>query len=225
MVRQDIEPLDLITSDDHARAGLLELLDPLALFVPDRLFGNDVDHRRRDGLRDELEHPVNMRELLVLFGELIINLAVVPADLGGSCPGGLAARGDSRPPRCCRPGRKPPGLPGPPRSPRTRPAARDVTTRMTDEERIMNRLHAKGERRSNDFGHQARSRERSSCPNPIYSPCADTVKKRPARPSPSTHPACSTRSQPVNHAGPPPRVVPLPIGFDWLRSALAIWVA
>src|SRR5881392_3957940 len=37
----------------------------------------------------------------------------------------------------------------------TSPAAKDVTTRMTEDERnIMNRLHAEGERRSNDFGHR-----------------------------------------------------------------------
>ena len=83
---------------------------------------------------------------------------------------------------------------------------------MTDEERdIMNRLHAEGERRSNDFGHQTiADKEGSPVPTSIYSPREESVKKRPAGPEGSANPAGST-SNPRRSS--PPATPWLQVGF------------
>ena len=98
VIRQHEKPRVLVAADDDARPGLLELPDPLALLVPGRLLGHDVHDRRRDGPGDQLEHPVDVREVLVFLGELIVDLAVLPADLGRSSRRPLG-RGWSRPDR------------------------------------------------------------------------------------------------------------------------------
>ena len=49
VIRQDVQALPPVGPDDDPRAGLLELADAVALLVPARLAGDDVDHRGRDG--------------------------------------------------------------------------------------------------------------------------------------------------------------------------------
>ena len=84
---------------------------------------------------------------------------------------------------------------------------------MTEDERdIMNRLHAEGERRSNDFGHQTivDKTKGSPVPTSIYSPRAEPVKKRPAEPVGSANPRRSDLES--RRSSPPPPVAP-----RWVR--------
>ena len=51
------------------------------VLAPARLAGDDVDHRGRDGLGDELEGPIDLLELLVLPGQSLVVRLLAP-DLG-----------------------------------------------------------------------------------------------------------------------------------------------
>ncbi len=83
----------------------------------------------------------------------------------------------------------------------------------------MNRLHARGERRSNDFGHRTIQGKGLQVPISIYSPREERVKKRPAMAVGSAHPAGSG-SQLCRSCRPAGAWLPVGFrGFDGLRRA------
>ena len=105
VIGQDVQALPPVGPDDDPRAGLLVLADAVALLVPARLAGDDVDHRGRDGLGDQLEGPIDVLELLVLPGQpLVVRLLVPDLSRRGRRRGGGGGRGagQRRPVHLCR---------------------------------------------------------------------------------------------------------------------------
>ena len=73
MIGQDEKAGGVVAANDDARAGFLELAGTAVFLGAGGLPRDDVNHRRRDRLGHQLERPVHLLELFVLFRQDVID--------------------------------------------------------------------------------------------------------------------------------------------------------